>query len=256
MDYDIFSKGASSLINAGTNIANTILDFKNYNYQKDLQKQIFQREDSAIQRRVADAEAAGFNKWSVMGEGSSAGQVVNTTAPQVRDVSGGVLDTLAQVYNLAIQKNSAELAKTQNEQAKWNLGSEQWRSILSIAESMNDLGLPYVVGEEFGTPFITSPTEKEMQEYLETGYSSSLPSHSRWSYESPIWKKTQFEYKNEIADFISKNLNMDKSEFDIQLKDLETQLRGKENKYFGILQALKFISGIVNVGLGVYGKLK
>ena len=55
----------SGLVNAGATVAGTVdaikTNEKNYNlqvenlaYQKDLQKEIFAREDNAVQRRVAD----------------------------------------------------------------------------------------------------------------------------------------------------------------------------------------------------------
>lgn len=79
----------------GTGIANSItnaeINKKNYelqkdwqNYQKQLQREIFQREDSAIQRRAADIAAAGGNPataWET-GNGAGAGNIVDTSAPQ------------------------------------------------------------------------------------------------------------------------------------------------------------------------------
>lgn len=79
----------------GTGIANSIsnaqINKKNYelqkdwqNYQKQLQREIFQREDSAIQRRASDIAAAGGNPamaWET-GNGASAGNIVDTSAPQ------------------------------------------------------------------------------------------------------------------------------------------------------------------------------
>lgn len=43
-----------------------------FDYQKALNQQIMDREDTAIQRRVADAEAAGISKYAVAGQGASA----------------------------------------------------------------------------------------------------------------------------------------------------------------------------------------
>lgn len=85
----------SGIGSVGTGIANSILNAninkKNYelqkdwqNYQKQLQREIFQREDNAIQRRASDIAAAGGNPataWET-GNGAGAGNIVDTSAPQ------------------------------------------------------------------------------------------------------------------------------------------------------------------------------
>lgn len=102
--------------NLGLGIWNAYQSYQNTKYQKNLQKQIFAREDSAIQRRVADAEAAGFNKFSVMGEGSPAGGAVSVQAPHIsEDLGSKVADTLSTMYSLATQK---AMAKKANAEAK------------------------------------------------------------------------------------------------------------------------------------------
>lgn len=75
---------ANSVENAQINKKNYDLQKDWQNYQKQLQREIFQREDSAIQRRVSDIAAAGGNPamaWET-GNGAAAGSVVDTSPSQ------------------------------------------------------------------------------------------------------------------------------------------------------------------------------
>lgn len=150
MDIGSALQGTASLqdsfINLGSSIYNAWSQNRTYNYQKDLQKQLFRREDNAIQRRVADAEKAGFNKWSVLGEGSSAGSAVPVTTPQF-EPKGSLFDTLSNFYGLVRQKAEAETAKNEEKNSKIAFDSaklkynEQLRSYgLDYAEELMDLG--------------------------------------------------------------------------------------------------------------------
>lgn len=123
----------SSLIGAGTNlaiagatnklnknIATDNLNFQkdNLEYQKALQQQIFEREDTAYQRKVNDLISAGLNPaLASQGSGSGAGSIVSTSAPhnnmQYKSPSvqiGSILDTLSsikQLENLKVQIDNA-----------------------------------------------------------------------------------------------------------------------------------------------------
>lgn len=50
-------------------------------YQKDLQQTIFNREDTAAQRKAADLQAAGLSKTLAAGQPSAAGQAVGLNSP-------------------------------------------------------------------------------------------------------------------------------------------------------------------------------
>lgn len=91
--------GIGSIIGAGTGIANYInnkkiaqqnldLQKEHFQYEKDLQNKIFNREDTAYQRMSKDLEAGGFSKWNAVNTGgASAGAIVGTQAPQKEQVN-------------------------------------------------------------------------------------------------------------------------------------------------------------------------
>lgn len=54
------------------------LNREQFEYSKSLQNQIFAREDTAVQRRVADLEKSGFSKWLAAGDSAAAGSTVST----------------------------------------------------------------------------------------------------------------------------------------------------------------------------------
>lgn len=135
--------------NLGLGIYNAYQQTRNYNYQKSLQKEIFKREDTAIQRQVADAEKAGFNKFAVMGNnGAGTGSVVSTTAPQAdSSMAGSAVDAINAMYTLSQQKESAKQARLQTEQAQLvnkdlrnKVFEQSWRVANSVAQYMRDAG--------------------------------------------------------------------------------------------------------------------
>ena len=145
--------GVGSLIGAGTGIYNAIQNEKvakenlqlqrdQFNYSKDLQKQIFAREDTAVQRRVKDLEASGFSKWLATGQSAGAGSVVSTSAPQRQrqnlDMSQaiqGIYSLGEMMYNLKQQEANIGLSNAQAGLLQSQVLTEAQKRINMIKES-------------------------------------------------------------------------------------------------------------------------
>lgn len=155
--------------NLGLGIWNAYQSYKNTQYQKDLQKQIFAREDSAIQRRVADAESAGFNKFSVIGEGSPAGGAVSVQAPHIsEDLGSRVVDTLSSMYSLAQQKALAKRADAEAKQAdiafklaENKLSSDSMGLALEQMDFFQGLGMNPSYDPDDGQVYYQSPESRK-----------------------------------------------------------------------------------------------
>lgn len=113
-------------------IANQNLQFQDENlqYQKNLQKQIFAREDNAVQRRVDDLVAAGLSPTLAAGSAANAGQAIETQAlhndysPKtmptygLSSMIGAGLDALKAVGELNRQKSEIEYLQNQSANVK------------------------------------------------------------------------------------------------------------------------------------------
>lgn len=93
----------------GNSLFNTYMEYQQNQYERDLQKKIFQREDNAVQRRVADLRAAGLSPVLAAGDSASAGPIVNTHAPQSQ---------MPDIVGLLRMENEFETSKVQRELMK------------------------------------------------------------------------------------------------------------------------------------------
>ena len=97
-------------------IGNARRQRENLAYQKQIQQQIFQREDNAVQRRASDMEAAGLSKTLAAGNGAGAGTAVSTTPAKIEGIGEGLKDIgNAGEKALSIKQQSASIETTKNQ---------------------------------------------------------------------------------------------------------------------------------------------
>lgn len=100
--WDRFKNGNVNEVNMQMNQENLEFEKDKLDYDKALQQEIFNREDTAYQRTVADMQAAGLSPLAMSGT-NGAGSVVSTTAPsndfQSQDV--GIASVLGEIGELA-----------------------------------------------------------------------------------------------------------------------------------------------------------
>lgn len=120
---------------------------RDFDYQKSLQNTIFKREDTAIQRRMADLKAAGLNPNLAAGSAAGAGAVVGRSNT-VGNPIGTALDSAAAVQQLRAQREQNEILRNQKTMSEYNAdlaryeyGAEKMASILDRAQMYKMMGV-------------------------------------------------------------------------------------------------------------------
>lgn len=152
------------------------LDFQkeNLDYQKALQQQIFEREDTALQRQAQDASALGINPLSLAGgSGAGAGSVVSTSAPQNNYeqqtaqmvapqnqmlVAGSALDAIAPVLGIIDSARTLEGDNLSLDEQRANLQRKNLENMVYAHENGIDIS-----NMEF-IPDFTPHRNKEFQD--------------------------------------------------------------------------------------------
>lgn len=144
------ASGLGGLIQTGYNIYAGNRDF---DYQKALQQEIFNREDNAVQRRMKDLEAVGLNPNLAAGSAAGAGAVVGrSNTPQISgNPVGTALDTAAAVMQLRAQRQQNEILKNQKDISSAQAEQAEWNKMLNNYQTFQMLGLKPSIHYNFET---------------------------------------------------------------------------------------------------------
>lgn len=133
--------GLQDYLGLGTDIFklgyNIYTNKRDFDYQKALQQQFFEREDTAIQRRMADLKAAGLNPNLAAGSPAGAGAVVSRS--NTNDL-GSALDTVQAINSIKAQKQQVANAKKEFEYLSYQTAKFQQDMAYERINQLANLG--------------------------------------------------------------------------------------------------------------------
>jgi len=125
-------------------IANFGLGLANYNYQKKMQREAWDREDVSVQRRVDDLQAAGLSPVLAAGQGASSMSPISIQAPQIDTsaIEGATARyTQAAQAELALLQQKAQIQQTEAQTAAIKQQQDKTALEMAFMTSNNPLQL-------------------------------------------------------------------------------------------------------------------
>jgi hypothetical protein len=107
--FSAVTAGINTLASLGTGIANTVANYKQADWMKQMQERAWEREDTAVQRRVADLKAAGLSPTLAAGSSAQSSSPIQVQSPQVDQ---GLAQLNAQKLYLDLIQQKENIAQT------------------------------------------------------------------------------------------------------------------------------------------------
>ncbi|WP_373836987.1 hypothetical protein, partial [Jeotgalibaca arthritidis] len=186
------------------------LQESNFDYQKALQQQIFDREDTAIRRRRADLESAGLNPNLAAGSAAGAGSVVSTTAPQKDsswlDKLKFNIDFFTAIEDIKQKRLETEIMKQQQTVATNDaISSAYYRDMSKITSlSMQRQDVLNEILYRYQSGLISDTELSSYENFLKPYINANLNSDNQ---ADMIRKQNQMWMFNNMADTIFKGIN-------------------------------------------------
>lgn len=165
-------------------------------YQKALQQTIFEREDTALQRRMEDAKNAGLNPYMVAnGTGSNAGSVVSTVTPQMEKTNalGKMLDSVMASQQIKQVKEQTKKLEAETDIAKAN------STMANLEKNLAKINYGYLTGNFNGNSYFNGSDTRieDMPFYKQLEYQMQNQKNSA----DMLQKDNQFYTADKIAEY-------------------------------------------------------
>ena len=166
-DFGSVASGVGAIVDNLINMFNTGYNMytnqRDFDYQKALQQQIFEREDTAIQRRMNDLQAAGLNPNLAAGSAANAGSVVARS--NTNDLNpGSVLDTVAALQQIKNARVQNDILKAQKEKAERENAVDTMSTLHALGFRIDP---SYVPGKGFSWNYKSSWENGKLVNYLD-----------------------------------------------------------------------------------------
>ena len=158
------------------NLVGSVLNYNaqkdNLAWQKDVQRDIFAREDTSIARRVADLKNSGLSPVLAAGQGAGTGGVVSTNAPQL-----DLPDTSMMAINML--KQEADISATRAQEEYTNLQKKNAETLLPAQLASMESQIKNADAQTYKTYQDAKKSKVEADNMVKTGTSGSN-TFSQW----------------------------------------------------------------------------